>query len=98
MFEPWFELMHGERNELPSAIQDYPDLETRIIAVTGATGSQSGGVVNIMKKTPGWKARAITRNPGSDAAKKLAADGVEVVQASFDDEAFLVKAFKVRKQ
>ncbi|KAJ4370739.1 hypothetical protein N0V83_005260 [Neocucurbitaria cava] len=93
VFEPWFELMHGERSELPSAIQDWPDLDTKIIAVTGGTGSQGGGVVNIMKKTPGWKVRAITRNPGSDAAIKLAADGVEVVQASFDDEASLVKAF-----
>lgn len=66
----------------------------KIIAVTGATGIQGGGVVNIMKKTPGWKVRAITRNPDGDAAKKLAADGVEVVQASFDDEASLAKAFE----
>ncbi|KAH4106116.1 hypothetical protein HBI37_147980 [Parastagonospora nodorum] len=55
---------------------------------------QGGGVVNVMKKTPGWKVRAITRNPGSDAAKKLAAEGIEVVQADFDDEASLAKAFK----
>jgi uncharacterized protein YbjT (DUF2867 family) len=68
---------------------------SKIIAVTGATGSQGGGVVNVMKTTPGWKIRAITRNRESEAAKKLAADGVEVVQASFDDEASLVKAFEV---
>ncbi|RDW61983.1 hypothetical protein BP6252_11416 [Coleophoma cylindrospora] len=67
---------------------------SKIIAVTGATGSQGGGVVNVMKKTPGWKVRAITRNLESDASKKLAAEGVEVVQASFDDEASLVKAFE----
>ena len=59
---------------------------SKTIAVTGATGSQGGGVVNIMRKTPGWSVRAITRNPTSEAAKKLAAAGVEVVQASFDDE------------
>lgn len=69
---------------------------TKIIAVTGATGSQGGGVVNIMKTTPGWSIRAVTRNPGSEAAKKLAAEGIEVVQASFDDEETLVAAFKVR--
>ena len=63
--------------------------------MTGATGSQGGGVVNIMKKTPGWKVRAVTRNPESDAAKKLAAEGIEVVQASFDDQASLEKAFAV---
>jgi uncharacterized protein YbjT (DUF2867 family) len=67
---------------------------SKIIAVTGATGSQGGGVVNIMKKTTGWKVRAITRNPESEASKKLAAEGVEVVQASFDDEQSLVKAFE----
>jgi uncharacterized protein YbjT (DUF2867 family) len=68
----------------------------KIIAVTGATGAQGGGVVNVLKKTPGWKVRAITRNPESDAAEKLAADGsVEVVRADFDDEASLVKAFEV---
>ena len=32
------------------------------------------------------------------AAKKLAEDGVEVVQASFDNEASLVKAFEVCRQ
>jgi len=70
--------------------------DVKIIAVTGATGSQGGGVVNVMKKAPGWKVRAVTRNPESEAAKKLGADGsVEVVQADWDDEASLVKAFEV---
>lgn len=68
---------------------------SKIIAVTGATGSQGGGVVNVMRKTPGWSVRAVTRNPTSEAAKKLAAAGVEVVQASFDNEASLVNAFQV---
>ncbi|KAI1849175.1 hypothetical protein JX266_005136 [Neoarthrinium moseri] len=67
---------------------------SKVIAVTGATGSQGGGVVNVMKKTPGWKVRAITRNIDSDSARKLAADGVEVVAASFDDEDSLLKAFE----
>ncbi|KAI1853053.1 hypothetical protein JX265_012809 [Neoarthrinium moseri] len=67
---------------------------SKVIAVTGATGSQGGGVVNVMKKTPGWKVRAITRNVDSDSARKLAADGVEVVAASFDDEDSLLKAFE----
>lgn len=68
----------------------------KIIAVTGATGSQGGGVVNILNKTPGWTVRAVTRNPQSDAAKKLTDQGIEVVQADFNDEASLVKAFEVR--
>lgn len=93
VFEPWFELVHGERSELPDAIAEWPNMELKTIAVTGATGAQGGGVVNIMKKTPGWKVRAITRNPESDAAKSLVTEGIEVVQANFDDEASLKKAF-----
>lgn len=96
VFEPWFELMHGETSELSGTLKDWPDRHSKTIAVTGATGTQGGGVVNIMKKTPGWKVRAITRNTQSDVAKKLAAEGIEVVQANFDDESSLFKAFEVR--
>lgn len=95
VFEPWFAMMHGEKSDLPDAIQDWPGHGPQIIAVTGATGSQGGGVINVMKKTPGWKVRALTRNPESEAAKKLAADGIEVVQADFDNLASLLDAFKV---
>lgn len=66
----------------------------KIIAVTGATGAQGGGVVNVMNKTPGWTVRAVTRNPSSDAAKKLTAEGIEVVAADMDDEASLRAAFE----
>lgn len=67
----------------------------KIIAVTGATGSQGGGVVNVLKKTSGWTVRAVTRNPQSKAATQLASEGIEIVQADFDDEASLAKAFEV---
>jgi len=93
VYEPWFEMIHGERSGLPDAMQAAPPPGDKIIAVTGATGSQGGGVVNVMKKVPGWKVRAITRNASSEAAQKLVAEGIEVVEASFDDEASLVKAF-----
>lgn len=94
VYDPWFEMVHGEKSGLPGSIAD-PPTGQRIIAVTGATGSQGGGVVNVMKKTPGWKVRAITRNTESEAAKKLAAEGIEVVQASFDNEESLKQAFVV---
>lgn len=68
---------------------------SKTIAVTGATGSQGGGVVNVMRLVPGWRVRAITRNPGSEAGQKLADQGLEVVQADFDDEESLVQAFQV---
>ncbi|KXX72994.1 NmrA-like family domain-containing protein 1 [Madurella mycetomatis] len=67
----------------------------KVIAVTGATGAQGGGVVNVMKKTPGWRVRAVTRDPDSEAAKRLATDGlVEVIRADWNDEASLVEAFE----
>ena len=98
VFEPWFEMVHGEKSGMAGTLLNWPDQSFKIIAVTGATGAQGGGVVNVMKKTPGWKVRAVTRNPESDAAKKLAAEGIEVVQADFDDEASLLKAFEVSFQ
>lgn len=83
-------------NHLQTAIRCFIMAQVKTIAVTGATGSQGGGVINIMKKTPGWKVRAVTRNPESDAARKLSTDGsVEVVRADWDDEGSLVKAFEV---
>ncbi|RDI76646.1 hypothetical protein Vi05172_g13352 [Venturia inaequalis] len=94
VYDPWFALVHGETSDLAEAMKAPPTKGPKIIAVTGATGSQGGGVVNVMKKTPGWKVRAITRNPVSEAAKKLEAEGVEVVQASFNDEVSLAKAFE----
>lgn len=95
-FDPWFKMIHGESSELADAI--YEPVGSRgpkTIAVTGATGSQGGGVVSVMKKVTGWKVRALTRDPTSEAAKKLAENGVEVVRADFDDEGSLRKAFKV---
>jgi len=68
---------------------------SKIIAVTGATGAQGGGLVRAILDDPdaGFTARAITRNPESDAAQKLAARGVEVVRANLDDEESLARAF-----
>ena len=67
----------------------------KIIAVTGATGAQGGGLVRAILADPsgGFKVRAITRKPDSDKAKALAAKGVEVVAADLDDEKSLEKAF-----
>ncbi len=70
-------------------------MSDKIIAVTGATGAQGGGLVRAILADPdlGFTARAITRQPGSDAARELAALGAEVVQADLDDEASLRRAF-----
>jgi uncharacterized protein YbjT (DUF2867 family) len=68
----------------------------RIIAVTGATGAQGGGLVRAILEDPtgGFAARAITRDPNSDKAKALAKLGAEVVAGDVDDEASLKRAFE----
>lgn len=68
----------------------------KIIAVIGATGAQGGGLIRAIlnDSESGFKARAITRNSGSEKAKALANMGVEVVEADVDDKASLIKAFE----
>jgi uncharacterized protein YbjT (DUF2867 family) len=69
--------------------------DKKIIAVVGATGQQGGGLIRAIQadaRSP-FRARAITRNPGSDAAKALAALGAEVVAADVNDIASLKRAF-----
>jgi uncharacterized protein YbjT (DUF2867 family) len=67
----------------------------KTIAVVGATGAQGGGLVRAILADPGgeFTARALTRNPGSDKAKALAAQGAEVVAADVDDAESLRRAF-----
>ncbi len=52
-----------------------------IISVLGGTGAQGGGVVDALLSAGEFKVRVGSRNPSSDAAKALAARGVEVVKA-----------------
>ena len=58
--------------------------EKKVIAVLGATGAQGGGLVRAILADPdgGFAARAITRDPSSEAAQALAALGAEVVAAT----------------
>lgn len=69
--------------------------DRNIIAVVGATGAQGGGLVRAMlaDSAGGFVPRAVTRKPASDAAKALAAQGVEVVAGDADDPATLEAAF-----
>ncbi len=70
-------------------------VEKKVIAVTGATGAQGGGLVRAILADPsgGFAARAITRKVDSDKAQALAAAGAEVVAADLDDPASLERAF-----
>ena len=65
----------------------------KIIAVTGATGAQGGGLVRAILADKEFAVRAITRKPDSDKGRELAKLGAEVVAADLDDEASLKKAF-----
>jgi uncharacterized protein YbjT (DUF2867 family) len=67
----------------------------KIIAVTGATGLQGGGLVRAILADPngGFVARAITRDPSSEKAKELERLGAEVVRADITDLDSLVRAF-----
>jgi len=70
--------------------------DKKIIAVTGATGAQGGGLAHAIlnDKNSEFTVRAITRKPDSDKAKALAKLGAEVVQADLDDLESLKKAFE----
>lgn len=69
---------------------------TKLVVVIGATGVQGGSVVAALKNNPEYKIRAITRNASSDSAKKLAAEGIEVVAADCNDVSSLKAAFQVK--
>ncbi|WP_020668932.1 NmrA family NAD(P)-binding protein [Amycolatopsis nigrescens] len=60
--------------------------KNKTVLVTGATGQQGGAVATRLLRD-GWAVRAITRDPGSPAAKALADAGAEVRQADLDDYA-----------
>ena len=70
--------------------------DRKIIAVTGATGAQGGGLVRAILDDPsgGFSVRALTREPASDKARELERAGAEVVGADIDDPASVERAFK----
>jgi uncharacterized protein YbjT (DUF2867 family) len=63
----------------------------RTILITGATGKQGGAVLRALAGQ-GFRLRAMTRKIDSEAARALAAAGVELVQGDLDDAASLRKA------
>jgi uncharacterized protein YbjT (DUF2867 family) len=84
----------------PAESNDYRTKENamsgkKIIAVVGSTGAQGGGLVRaILGDTAGnFAARALTRDPSSQAAQTLAAAGAEVVTADLDDVDSIRRAF-----
>ena len=70
----------------------------KVITVFGATGSQGGSVANTFLHDPklkdDWTVRAVTRDTTKGAAKKLQAQGAEVVSADLSDKSTLLKAME----
>ncbi|MGH7522949.1 MAG: NmrA/HSCARG family protein [Gemmatimonadales bacterium] len=64
----------------------------KLILITGATGHQGGATLRHLAKRGGFKLRALTRRPESEAAKALAAAGAEIVAGDLDDGASLARA------
>jgi uncharacterized protein YbjT (DUF2867 family) len=66
-----------------------------VIAVIGASGHQGGGLVRaiLADRRHTFVARAVTRKPSGEPAKRLGAAGAEVVEADLDDEGSLRAAF-----
>jgi len=58
--------------------------DTRIILVSGATGTQGGAVARALIEF-GFAVRGLTRDRDSERATALAALGVEMVRGNFDD-------------
>ncbi|KAI1910969.1 hypothetical protein LOZ66_001959 [Ophidiomyces ophidiicola] len=66
---------------------------SKIVCVIGATGNQGGSVVRKFLSEPGYRVRALTRNPKSSAAEKLADQGAKLVKVDLDDVNTLTAAF-----
>jgi uncharacterized protein YbjT (DUF2867 family) len=64
----------------------------QIVLITGATGKQGGATLRHLADAGGFKIRAMTRKPESDAAKAVAALGADVVAGDLDDNASLERA------
>ncbi|PYH88562.1 NAD(P)-binding protein [Aspergillus ellipticus CBS 707.79] len=72
-------------------------MSPNLLVVVGATGQQGSSIINTMLADPElskeYTIRGTTRNPASPAAQTLAAKGIEIVAADFNDPASLQRAF-----
>ena len=65
--------------------------DSKSVLVSGATGNQGGAVARELL-AGGYRVRAMTRQPQSDAARALGKLGAELVQGDLDDEASIARA------
>ncbi|KAI8712191.1 NmrA domain-containing protein [Fusarium sp. LHS14.1] len=71
-------------------------MSQKLVTVYGATGAQGGSVVRALlrDKSSPFTIRGITRSPDSEAAKALAAQGVEIIKVNIFNKDELAAAFK----
>lgn len=70
---------------------------SKVLLITGATGKQGGATVNALLNSPQSKdftILAVTRNPDSPSAKKLAEKGIKLVKGDLDDVPAIFAAAK----
>ncbi|GAA2317080.1 NmrA/HSCARG family protein [Nonomuraea roseoviolacea subsp. roseoviolacea] len=65
----------------------------RTVLVTGATGQQGGATARALL-TAGWHVRALVRDPGAPAARRLAEAGAEIVPGDMGDRDSLAEAVR----
>jgi uncharacterized protein YbjT (DUF2867 family) len=65
--------------------------DSRTVLITGITGKQGGATARHLAGK-GFTIKGMTRRPESDAARALAADGIQIVQGDLDDAASLESA------
>ncbi|CAI1036414.1 NmrA/HSCARG family protein [Serratia quinivorans] len=63
------------------------------IVVLGATGQQGSAVARSLATDGRWQVSALSRNPNSDTARRLAASGIELLAADLDKPASIRQAF-----
>src|SRR5687768_2108053 len=69
-------------------------MNDKTVLITGATGKQGGATARALKGS-GFALRAMTRNPGSDAARAVAAaTGADLVEGDLNDAASIRNALK----
>ncbi len=69
------------------------DRGSRLILVSGATGTQGGAVARELIAR-GYQVRGLTRNPDSDASIALGSLGIDMVRGDFDDPGSLDRALE----
>lgn len=69
-------------------------MSQKIVTIVGATGQQGKAVIAAFAGNATYRIRGLTRNPDGEAARQLAAQGIEVVKADIGDLNSTTAAFK----